>query len=265
MALIDDIIDMAADDKEPIGNLLRKCLILERQIRNDKFRAWLDSELDGYENPDELPSYRVFNCVNKGMLIGNGMTIPSLLRLSPGGKQPQLERTAQEFIDSTSQPPILALVVAKRRIKLADRLLPFLITPRHLSQLLQSGAIDEAEHPLTTTLRKELIVVQFEQALALDQVLNLRVGFYPAFVSLHTDNTTICKTDRAAEARTPIEMRRRTRPRRQTAVAASGSAEAYRRRQDRRPRAMTRLTGGRSGKYFEQMQPGTKQRPRSLS
>jgi len=70
MALIDDIIEMASSDKEPIGNLLRKCLILGRQIPNEKFRAWLDNELDGYNSQDELPSYQTFRCVNKGLLVG---------------------------------------------------------------------------------------------------------------------------------------------------------------------------------------------------
>jgi hypothetical protein len=72
MALIDDIIEMASNDKEPIGNLLRKCLVLERQVRNEKFRAWLDKELDGYETKEELPSYRVFRCINKGFFVGIG-------------------------------------------------------------------------------------------------------------------------------------------------------------------------------------------------
>ena len=29
MKLLEDIIDLAVDDKAPIGNLLRKCLVLE--------------------------------------------------------------------------------------------------------------------------------------------------------------------------------------------------------------------------------------------
>ena len=33
MKLLDEIIEMAADDKEPVGNLLRKCLVLERQLQ----------------------------------------------------------------------------------------------------------------------------------------------------------------------------------------------------------------------------------------
>jgi hypothetical protein len=71
MKLLDDIIEMASDNKEPIGALLRKCLVLERQIKNDKFRAWLDLELDGYDRDreDAFPDYRVFNC-NRGDFLG---------------------------------------------------------------------------------------------------------------------------------------------------------------------------------------------------
>ena len=77
MALLDDIINMAADGKEPIGNLLRKCLILERQIKNEKFRVWLNQELDGYDrnHEEDFPDYRVFNCVNKGDFYGMTVTM----------------------------------------------------------------------------------------------------------------------------------------------------------------------------------------------
>jgi hypothetical protein len=73
MALLDDIIEAAVDDKVPIGNLLRRCLLLEQQVKNEKFKSWLDSELDGYDINGELPSYRTFNCVNKGYFVGIGM------------------------------------------------------------------------------------------------------------------------------------------------------------------------------------------------
>jgi AbiTii len=72
MRLLDEIIDAAVDEKVPIGTLLRKCLVLQQQVKNEKFRAWLDRELDGYDQMEELPPYRVFNCVNKGLFIGGG-------------------------------------------------------------------------------------------------------------------------------------------------------------------------------------------------
>ncbi len=70
MALLDDIIEAATDDKIPIGTLLRKCLVLEHSNPNEKFKVWLNKELDGYAKDDELPSYRNFVAVSYGHFIG---------------------------------------------------------------------------------------------------------------------------------------------------------------------------------------------------
>jgi hypothetical protein len=70
MALIDDIIDAATDDKVPIGTLLRKCLVLEQQVKNEKFKTWLNRELNGYEKVEDLPSYRTFRSVSYGIFLG---------------------------------------------------------------------------------------------------------------------------------------------------------------------------------------------------
>jgi hypothetical protein len=72
MTLLEAIIDAAIDDKVPIGTLLRKCLVLEQQVKNEKFRAWLNKELDGYDREDELPSYRNFRAVSYGLFLGPG-------------------------------------------------------------------------------------------------------------------------------------------------------------------------------------------------
>ncbi|MEY9419646.1 hypothetical protein ABIF69_006088 [Bradyrhizobium japonicum] len=42
MKLLDEIIEGAVSDTYPIGSVLRKCLVLEQQAKNDKFRAWLN-------------------------------------------------------------------------------------------------------------------------------------------------------------------------------------------------------------------------------
>jgi len=70
MKLLDDIIELAASDKEPIGNVLRKCLMLESELPNDAFRAWLDRELDGYDSDNEVPSYRLIPARSYGMFSG---------------------------------------------------------------------------------------------------------------------------------------------------------------------------------------------------
>ena len=70
MALLDDIIEAATDDKVPIGTLLRKCLVLEQTFKNEKFKLWLNKELDGYEKEDELPPYRDFASISYGNFLG---------------------------------------------------------------------------------------------------------------------------------------------------------------------------------------------------
>jgi AbiTii len=72
MKLLDDIIEGAVSDTQPIGTVLRKCLLLERQVKNEKFRIWLDNELDGYDNIDELPDYRTFDSISRGFFVGFG-------------------------------------------------------------------------------------------------------------------------------------------------------------------------------------------------
>jgi hypothetical protein len=70
MALIDDIIAAATDDTVPIGTLLRKCLVLEQQVKNEKFKMWVNQELNGYEKIEDLPSYRTFAAVSYGIFLG---------------------------------------------------------------------------------------------------------------------------------------------------------------------------------------------------
>jgi hypothetical protein len=70
MKLLDEIIEGAVSDTQPIGTVLRKCLVLERQVKNEKFRIWLNNELDGYDNVDELPDYRIVNSISRGFFVG---------------------------------------------------------------------------------------------------------------------------------------------------------------------------------------------------
>jgi hypothetical protein len=72
MKLLDEIIEGAVSDAFPIGTVLRKCLVLEQQVKNEKFRAWLNNELDGYPDRDELPEYRVVNTISRGFFTGYG-------------------------------------------------------------------------------------------------------------------------------------------------------------------------------------------------
>lgn len=57
-ALLDEIVRIAADSQQSLTELLRKCLILGYQLKNDELKTWLKQELDGYSSGDGLPSYR---------------------------------------------------------------------------------------------------------------------------------------------------------------------------------------------------------------
>lgn len=70
MKLLDEIIEGAVSDTQPIGAVLRKCLVLEQQVKNEKFRVWLNNELDGYAVEGDLPEYRVVNTISRGFFIG---------------------------------------------------------------------------------------------------------------------------------------------------------------------------------------------------
>lgn len=43
--LLDEIINLAVDDKQPITTLLRKCIVFAHQLRNERLRKWANEEL----------------------------------------------------------------------------------------------------------------------------------------------------------------------------------------------------------------------------
>jgi len=57
--LLDDIIELATNTGQSITVLLRECVVLAHQIKNDRLKTWANKELSGYGDEDELPDYRV--------------------------------------------------------------------------------------------------------------------------------------------------------------------------------------------------------------
>jgi hypothetical protein len=70
--LLDDIIDLATDNKQPITVLLRKCIILASQLKNERLKVWANKELNGYDANDDLPPYRVLTTLARGNFSGYG-------------------------------------------------------------------------------------------------------------------------------------------------------------------------------------------------
>jgi hypothetical protein len=85
MSLLQDIQNAAVDAGVPISTLLRKCAMLAARLDNDELRGWVTKELNGYDNSDEVPDYRVIGAPATGHLAGpfgsgyQNITIPAMV------------------------------------------------------------------------------------------------------------------------------------------------------------------------------------------
>lgn len=69
-ALLDDIICLAEDGKQPLADILRKCLRLGHELRNERLKVWATQELNGYETGRDVPEYRKMLAQAYGNFIG---------------------------------------------------------------------------------------------------------------------------------------------------------------------------------------------------
>ncbi|WP_339145215.1 hypothetical protein [Pseudoalteromonas galatheae] len=70
MSLLRDIQGSAVDANEPIGTLLRKCKILAVRLGSSELKSWVECELNGYSERDDLPEYRIMSVGCKGHFSG---------------------------------------------------------------------------------------------------------------------------------------------------------------------------------------------------
>jgi hypothetical protein len=57
--LLDQIRDQATDSSHPLGDVLRRMLVLAARLRDRELERWVRLELDGYPKETPLPEYRV--------------------------------------------------------------------------------------------------------------------------------------------------------------------------------------------------------------
>lgn len=69
-ALLDDIINLAIDGNQPLPDILRRCLLLGHELKNDQLKAWANAELNGYNSVEELPEYRIIPAFARGNFVG---------------------------------------------------------------------------------------------------------------------------------------------------------------------------------------------------
>lgn len=70
MSLLRQIQDAAIDSSIDLPTLLRKCKVLAARLGNDDFKRWIDNELSGYDNKNDLPEYRILSVNSKGHFGG---------------------------------------------------------------------------------------------------------------------------------------------------------------------------------------------------
>jgi len=68
--LLDDIINLAIDGKQPLPDLLRKCLLLGHELKNERLKEWANQELNGYKSVGDIPDYRHMQGIAKGHFMG---------------------------------------------------------------------------------------------------------------------------------------------------------------------------------------------------
>lgn len=85
MSLLQGVQNAAIDATVPISTLLRRCAVLAARLNNDELRTWVFKELNGYDNADDLPDYRVLGAHATGHLAGpfnsgyQNITIPPMV------------------------------------------------------------------------------------------------------------------------------------------------------------------------------------------
>lgn len=70
MKLVNDIIEQAIDDAVLLPVILRKCLVVATKLKNDRLKEWVLGELNGFDDKDALPQYRVIQAHAKGLFLG---------------------------------------------------------------------------------------------------------------------------------------------------------------------------------------------------
>ena len=81
--LLRDMKKRLLDDSVPVSSILRMALVLSYETDDLKLREWVNSELDGYRDNDDVPDYRHAKCQSFGNFIGPGYAYMNAMPLPP--------------------------------------------------------------------------------------------------------------------------------------------------------------------------------------
>ncbi len=89
MTLLQDIKRDAQNSGVDISDLLRKCMELAFYLKNEELKTWVNYELEGYPNKEEIPKYRILGIASYGDFqdsfggIGKIYQIPTIALRDP--------------------------------------------------------------------------------------------------------------------------------------------------------------------------------------
>ena len=83
MSLFDEIQNDLIHEPD-LSKILRRAKILAYKLGNDSFKQWVENEINGYDNDDPLPKYRILSVASMadllvGNYVANNQSIPLLL------------------------------------------------------------------------------------------------------------------------------------------------------------------------------------------
>lgn len=84
-SIIIELQEMSSDENIPITVLIRKALIVASKLNLSDFKEWIEKEINGYEEVNEIPEYRNVTGEVKAFNPYNGIWIPLLWPNAPEG------------------------------------------------------------------------------------------------------------------------------------------------------------------------------------
>lgn len=183
--LLDEIVDIAINDQGPIGVLLKKCLLLSHQLRNEELKIWVLRELNGYSRTDSLPEYRMVDCGMSGQFVSNVGTlekiIPSLILDSAErdfGERVRLTQPISAYEDIVLNP-------GQGRITIPW---PHNLVLKYQDKLLDGWTLNRAWHEVPRTAIVEVLNVVRTRALNMALEIQRELGAATDLTSITPDH-----------------------------------------------------------------------------
>ena len=151
-------------NNETIQTYALKIKFIANHLKNEKFTRWVNNELEGYRNVDELPSYRLLNTqIIADLLIDNGIKVLTL----KNSEMPLANLGDKELIKKLSTIPLRESVISLASMLLSKQSLGYTVTEYeryHLSNIYENSTILSA-HKRLTSLDCENVIFKFKARL----------------------------------------------------------------------------------------------------